>query len=83
MKKQRRAFVGRVISGKMDKTAVVEVERLTRHRVYGKIMRKVKRYMVHNEGNEGKDGDLVKIEETRPLSKEKRWTIVEILERAK
>jgi small subunit ribosomal protein S17 len=83
MKKQRRAFVGRVISGKMDKTVVVEVERLTRHRVYGKTMRSVKRYMVHNEGNEGKDGDLVKIEETRPLSKEKRWTIVEILERAK
>jgi len=83
MKKQRRAFVGRVISGKMEKTAVVEVERLTRHRVYGKTMRSVKRYMVHNEGNEGKEGDLVKIEETRPLSKEKRWTIVEILERAR
>ncbi len=83
MKKQRRAFVGRVISGKMEKTAVVEVERLTRHRVYGKTMRSVKRYMVHNEGNQGKEGDLVKIEETRPLSKEKRWTIVEILERAR
>ncbi len=83
MKKQRRTFVGRVVSDKMDKTVVVAVETLKRHRVYGKTMRSVKRYTAHNEGNDGKDGDLVKIEETRPLSKEKRWTVVEIVERAK
>ena len=83
MKKQRRTFVGRVVSDKMDKTVIVAVETLKRHRVYGKTMRSVKRYTAHNEGNQGKDGDLVKIEETRPLSKEKRWTVVEIVERAK
>lgn len=83
MKKQRRTFVGRVVSDKMDKTVIVAVETLKRHRVYGKTMRSVKRYTAHNEGNDGKDGDLVKIQETRPLSKEKRWTVVEIVERAK
>ena len=83
MKKQRRTFVGRVVSDKMDKTVIVAVETLKRHRVYGKTMRSVKRYTAHNEGNDGKHGDLVKIEETRPLSKEKRWTVVEIVERAK
>ncbi len=83
MKKHRRTFVGRVVSDKMDKTVIFAVETLKRHRVYGKTMRSVKRYTAHNEGNNGKDGDLVKIQETRPLSKEKRWTVVEIVERAK
>jgi len=83
MKKQQKSMVGRVISDKMDKTVVVAVETLKRHRLYGKTMRSVKRYKAHNEENSGKSGDLVRIEETRPLSKEKRWTVVEILERAK
>jgi small subunit ribosomal protein S17 len=83
MKKQQKSMVGRVISDKMDKTVVVAVETLKRHRLYGKTMRSVKHYKAHNEENEGKSGDLVRIEETRPLSKEKRWTVVEILERAK
>ncbi len=83
MKKQQKSMVGRVISDKMDKTVVVAVETLKRHRLYGKTMRSVKRYKAHNEENAGKSGDLVRIEETRPLSKEKRWTVVEILERAK
>jgi small subunit ribosomal protein S17 len=83
MKKQRKSMVGRVISDKMDKTVVVAVEALHRHRLYGKTMRSVKRYKAHNEDNAGKSGDLVRIEETRPLSKEKRWTVVEILERAR
>ena len=83
MKKQRRTFIGRVISDKMEKTVIVAVETLKRHRLYGKTIRSVKRYTAHNEGNDGKGGDLVKIEETRPLSKEKCWTVVEILERAR
>lgn len=83
MKAERKSMVGRVVSDKMDKTVVVAVESLKRHRMYGKTLRTVKNYQVHNENNDSHEGDLVRIEETRPISKEKRWTVVEILERAK
>lgn len=79
----RKVRVGKVISDKMDKTVVVAVERSTRHPLYGKTIRKTKKYKAHDEGNECRIGDKVKIMETRPLSKEKRWRLVEILEKAK
>jgi small subunit ribosomal protein S17 len=75
-------MTGRVVSDKMDKTVVVVVETLKRHRLYGKVVRNVKRYQAHDESNASHTGDLVRIEETRPLSKEKRWIVTEILERA-
>ncbi|MBC7234136.1 MAG: 30S ribosomal protein S17 [Chloroflexi bacterium] len=82
MRERRRSMIGRVVSDKMDKTVVVAVETLKRHRLYGKTLRQVKRYMAHDESNASHTGDLVRIEESRPLSKEKRWVVVEILERA-
>jgi len=75
-------MIGRVVSDKMDRTVVVAVETLKRHRLYGKTIRSVKRYKAHNQDNASHSGDLVRIEETRPLSKEKRWIVVEVLERA-
>ena len=75
-------MIGRVVSEKMDRTVVVAVETLKRHRLYGKTIRSVKRYKAHNQDNASHSGDLVRIEETRPLSKEKRWIVVEVLERA-
>jgi len=83
MRKQRKSMVGRVVSDKMDKTVVVVVERLKRHRLYGKIIRNRKRYLAHDEGNASHNGDLVRIEETKPLSKHKRWIVAEILEQAR
>ena len=83
MRGRCKKLVGRVVSNKMDKTVVVVVESAKRHRLYGKIIRSSKRYKAHDEENAGKVGDRVRIEESRPLSKEKRWKIVEILERAK
>lgn len=79
----RKTRVGDVISDKMDKTIVVTVERTTRHPLYGKIIRKTKKYKAHDAGNECKVGDKVKIMETRPLSKDKRWRLVEILEKSR
>jgi small subunit ribosomal protein S17 len=81
MSAQRRQLVGRVSSDKMDKTVVVEVERTVRHTLYGKVMRLSKKYKAHDESNECRVGDLVCIEESRPMSREKRWRVVEILER--
>ena len=66
----------------MDKTVVVSVERRITHPVYGKIMRRSKKYYAHDEKNEAKKGDKVSIEETRPLSKTKRWRLVEVVSRA-
>ncbi len=83
MKGQRRTMVGRVVSDKMDKTVVVAVESVLRHRIYGKTMRRVERYKAHNEDNTSKLGDLVRIEESRPISRDKRWAVIEILEHAK
>jgi small subunit ribosomal protein S17 len=83
MKKQRRSVVGRVVSDKMEKTVVVAVETLKRHRLYGKTIRSVRKYKAHDESSASHSGDLVRIEESRPLSKEKRWVVTEVLERAK
>ncbi len=80
LKKQR---VGVVISNKMDKTISVAVERRLRHPIYGKFVKKTKKFIAHDENNECNIGDLVKIIESRPLSKRKRWRLVEILEKAK
>jgi len=70
------------MSDKMDKTVVVKVERLARHPRYGKVLRRVKKYKAHDEGNVCRVGDEVRIVESRPLSREKRWVVEEILKRA-
>jgi small subunit ribosomal protein S17 len=80
---KRKQITGRVISTKMDKTAVVELERLMMHSLYKKSVRRTKHVKSHDEKNECSVGDIVKIEETRPLSKEKRYRLVEIIEKAK
>ncbi|MGE5372728.1 MAG: 30S ribosomal protein S17 [Solirubrobacterales bacterium] len=80
---QRKERIGRVVSDKMDKTVTVRVETTVRHELYHKIVKQSSKYKAHDEANECKKGDLVKIVETRPLSKDKRWRVVEILERAK
>lgn len=79
----RKVRVGRVVSDKMDKTAVVSVERTTRHPLYGKTIRVSKKYKVHDPENACSIGDKVRIMETRPLSKEKRWRLVEIIEKSR
>jgi small subunit ribosomal protein S17 len=80
-RERRKVLVGRVTSDKMDKTIVVQVERVKRHTLYGKVMRFHRRYKAHDEQNSAHMGDLVKIIESRPISKEKRWALVEILEK--
>ena len=80
---KRKEFIGTVVSDKMDKTVVVMVERLVQHPLYGKYIKRRKKYMAHDEKNECKIGDKVLIVETRPLSKRKRWVVKQILERAK
>lgn len=82
MQEGRKQLVGRVFSNKMDKTVVVEVERTVRHRRYGKVLTRVQKYKAHDERNECQVGDQVSIIESRPLSREKRWRVLEILERA-
>jgi small subunit ribosomal protein S17 len=82
-RKVRKALVGDVVSDKMDKTIVVRVESVARHPVYKKAVRRHRRFKAHDERNECKVGDRVRIMETRPLSREKRWRVVEIVERAK
>lgn len=79
----RKEKVGVVVSTKMQKTIVVVVERRTKHPIYGKFIKKSTRFMAHDEKNECNEGDTVRIMETRPLSKKKRWRLVEIIERAK
>lgn len=76
----RRRLTGRVVSDKMQKTVVVVVERTTRHPVYGKTMRVRKRYKAHDEANACRVGDVVRIVESRPMSKEKRWMVEDVLE---
>lgn len=78
----RKERVGVVTSDAMDKTVVVQAERRMAHPVYGKIMRRSKKFVAHDEKNEAKKGDKVLIAETRPMSKTKRWRLVEILARA-
>lgn len=82
-KGRRKVIVGVVTSDKMDKSRVVAVERQVKHPLYGKYVKRTSKFMAHDEGNESHIGDTVKIIETRPLSKRKRWSLVEILERAK
>ncbi len=81
MKGKRKEFTGIVVSDKMDKTVLVLVERRVRHPLYKKEIKKRKKFYAHDEKNECKVGDKVKIMETRPLSKLKRWRVVEIIER--
>ena len=78
----RKTMIGQVISNKMDKTVVVAVVRNVRHKVYGKIVKKTYTLKAHDEQNSCNIGDKVKVMETRPLSKDKRWRVVEILEKA-
>ncbi len=79
----RRTRTGVVVSDKMDKTVVVSVERKVRHPLYGKIMRRTVTFKVHDELNECGMGDRVRIMETRPISKQKRWRVTEIIEKAR
>ncbi len=78
----RKSRIGIVVSDKMDKTVVVKVESRVRHPLFGKIIRTGKKFKAHDEENQAKQGDKVLIAETRPLSKDKRWRVVEILEKA-
>jgi len=80
---ERKTRIGKVVSDKMEKTVVVAVERLVQHPMYGKPVKKTVKFKAHDENNESHIGDTVKIMETRPLSKDKRWRVTEILERAK
>ena len=79
----RKTRIGRVVSDKMDKTIVVAIEDRVEHPLYGKIVKRTYKLKAHDENNECVVGDLVKVMETRPLSKEKRWRLVEVLEKAK
>jgi len=81
--KKTKVRIGEVVSNKMDKTVVVKIKRRVPHPLYGKIIRKDKKVKAHDVKNECEIGDLVKIEETRPLSKEKRWRVVEIIKKIK
>jgi small subunit ribosomal protein S17 len=82
MKEQKHVLIGRVLSNRMDKTVVVEVERKKRHPLYGKVLAMRKRYKAHDEENACEIGDIVEMIESRPLSREKRWLVTQILERA-
>ncbi|MDI6604402.1 30S ribosomal protein S17 [Aceticella autotrophica] len=78
----RKTRIGTVVSNKMDKTIVVAVEDRIKHPLYGKIIRRTKKFKAHDENNQCNIGDVVKIMETRPLSKEKRWRLVEVVKKA-
>ncbi len=82
MQGKRKTKVGRVVSDKMDKTIVVSVERLARHRLYKRVIRLTTKFKVHDETNDAKIGDTVLIEESRPLSATKRWRLTSIVQRA-
>ncbi|GLR14095.1 30S ribosomal protein S17 [Chitinimonas viridis] len=81
--KLKRSLTGRVVSNKMDKTVVVLVERKVKHPLYGKIIRLSKKYHAHDETNAYGEGDMVTIEETRPLSKTKSWIVTSLIEKAR
>ena len=78
----KRTLIGRVVSDKMDKTVTVLVERRVKHPMYDKIIVRSSKYHAHNEGNEAKSGDLVEIQECRPLSKTKAWQVTKLLEKS-
>jgi small subunit ribosomal protein S17 len=80
--KRKRTLIGRVVSDKMDKTVSVAIERLIKHPAYGKYIRRTSKVMAHDENNECKAGDRVAISECRPVSKNKAWTVVNVVERA-
>ncbi len=80
---KRATKVGRVVSSSMEKSVVVAVDRLVKHRLYKKTIRRTSRFMAHDESNECHVGDKVRIEETRPLSKRKRWLVKEVIQKAK
>jgi small subunit ribosomal protein S17 len=82
-RRARKMRIGMVVSDKMEKTVVVQIERRVQHPVYGKMVRRTKKLKAHDEENAAKTGDTVRIMETRPLSKDKRWRVVEIVERAR
>lgn len=79
----RKQRIGRVVSDRMNKSITVAVDRQIKHPIYGKFITKTKKYMTHDEENEARPGDLVRIMETRPYSKTKRWRLLEIIEKAK
>lgn len=78
----RKTRIGKVVSDKMDKTIVVAIETSVKHPLYGKIIKRTYKLKAHDENNECKMGDKVKVMETRPISKEKRWRLVEVIEKA-
>lgn len=82
MQKNRKYEIGYVTSDKMDKTVVVSIVELVRHPLYSKAVKRTKKYKAHDEQNACKIGDRVRIGETRPLSKDKRWEVIEIIEKA-
>jgi small subunit ribosomal protein S17 len=82
-RKDRKQRTGRVVSNRMDKSITVAVDRQIKHPIYGKFITKTTKYMAHDENNDANIGDLVEIMETRPLSKRKRWRLIEIIEKAK
>lgn len=79
----RKTRIGVVSSNKMEKTCTVKIERRLKHPIYGKFVKSTKKFTAHDEKNEANIGDLVKIMETKPLSKNKRWRLIEIIEKAK
>jgi small subunit ribosomal protein S17 len=79
----RKTKIGIVVSDKMNKSRVIVVKRFLRHPLYGKFIRKTSKFMIHDEKNESNVGDLIRVMETRPLSKRKRWRLIEIVEKAK
>ena len=79
----KRTLIGRVVSDKMDKTVTVLVERSVKHPLYGKVVRRSNKFHAHDEANECREGDLVTIEESRPLSRTKTWRVAKIIEKAR
>jgi small subunit ribosomal protein S17 len=82
MRERRKALVGVVTSDKMQKTVVVQIERVTRHPLYGKVIKVHKKYKAHDENNSAKIGDIVRIRECRPMSKDKKFFVEEVTKRA-
>jgi len=79
---RQRTLTGRVVSNKMQKTVAVEIERLVKHPMYGKFIRRTTKLLAHDEANESREGDTVSITPCRPLSRRKSWTLVKVLQRA-
>jgi len=82
VRERKKELVGRVVSDRMDKTIVVSVQSLRHHRLYQRTMRLTKKFMAHDEPNECKTGDLVRIQESRPISRHKTWRVISVIERA-